>query len=154
MINRAFMYENAANPSDPRHYYPRRTDEFRNPSSKIYAADGAKIRSGVGNNLRHEAWAPISAINAGASQGSTSGGGLSGRHHSNPNERHNVAIETNTSGGSNIVYFDGHGGYRNWLDTQPWISSNSNAQNQAAYNQGLDMYREFWDPQGDHVISN
>jgi len=145
-INRHVLIE-PLTAGDSLKYYPRRTDDFRQPSSTILHADAGKVLSSYPNVK--ESWGPVSCINVAGAQGSTSGAGVSGRHHEQPEALHALATTTNPTGGGNLAFFDGHVNYRDWIDVQPWNSSNSNPQNIAGYNQGYDIWKEFWDPDGD-----
>jgi prepilin-type N-terminal cleavage/methylation domain-containing protein len=148
MINRHVMYEDATNAlANPRHLTPRRVDDFRNPSYKILHADAGKVLNSY-PNLR-ESWGPVSAVVAAGAQGSTSGAGVSGRHKNGAPKWHATAITTDISGGSHVAFLDGSARYQHWIDTNCWNSSNANAQNQPAYNQGFDIWKKYWDPDGD-----
>jgi prepilin-type N-terminal cleavage/methylation domain-containing protein/prepilin-type processing-associated H-X9-DG protein len=147
MINRHVVVEDPGPPVGPRQYKLRRVDDFRKHSEKILHADAGKVLNSY-PNLR-ESWGPISAVVAASAQGSTSGAGVSGRHKNGAPKWHATAVTTDTSGGSNVAFLDGHGRYQHWIETNCWTSSNSNAQNLAAYNQGFDLWKKYWDPDGD-----
>jgi prepilin-type processing-associated H-X9-DG protein len=153
MVNRYVMWERPAGVVSPtgqastKHFTPRRVDDFVDPLNKILMADSG-LRLTAYPNVG-EGWAPITAINAAGAQGGSAGCGLSGRHNQIAGAIFSAAVPTNPTGGSNLYYFDGHANYGDWITHQPWDSSNWNPQNLAGRNQGLDISKMYWDPEGD-----
>jgi prepilin-type N-terminal cleavage/methylation domain-containing protein len=150
LINRQVLYEDWGPPIASRHYLPRRVDDFSKHSEKILHADaGLRLLSAVYSPNLQDMWAPVSCWAAANAQGSSSGSGTSGRH------KRGLSISpsaptTNTSGGSHCAFIDGHAKYLPWIESTPWWFGAGGAPvNNVNYNMGLDIFKKYWDPDGD-----
>src|SRR5690606_7357832 len=115
LINRQVLNHNT--------FLPTNVMSWKNPSEKILHGDsGKRLLNGAYVPEVLDGWGPLSpqwwVANA---QSAWSGAGLSGRHLAkltlvdiNP-----TFADTDISGGSNVVFLDGHGEFRDWIHTSP-----------------------------------
>ena len=129
---------------------PVSLDAFKNPGDKVLHADsGLRLISGGYYPHLIENYAPLSPAGGAAAgaQGGASGATVSGRHYRGSAPSPGIG-QTNKAGGANVLFLDGHAAFHNWIDIGPWLSITAN-HSSTGYNNGRDLFRKHWDPDGD-----
>jgi len=153
-INRYTMTSAASistsNAASAANAYPLQMFSTPKASEKVMLFDtGIGLLNGghYPNLTRAISWSPIGARWALNSQGGGSGLSPSDRHNRGRLYGQTKIPGDDVPGGSNFVFVDGHASYMNWIDSSPWLRINVN--DTALYNAGRDLFRKYWDVDGD-----